>query len=121
MAHRTFVDTVGVPWQVWEVRPQWTDRRTSGERRVHSLDDDDVDPPVLERRRNLDRRKGDGVNLRRVKLSEGFSGGWLIFESERERRRLSPIPSDWENVPAEQLSALCSRATPPRGRPSRAD
>ena len=121
MAHRTFVDDVGIPWQVWEVRPQWADRRTGIDRRQRSLDDETVDPPVLEHRRGVDRRKAENNGPRRVKLANGFSSGWLIFESGAERRRLSPIPADWENAPPEQLSELCSRATAPRWRPSQAD
>src|SRR5688500_8437768 len=121
MAHRTFVDDIGVPWDVWEVRPQWTDRRVSGERRQLSPDDIRADPPVSEQRRTPDRRKGESNGMRRVKLANGFSGGWLIFESGAERRRLSPIPTDWEKAPPEQLYALCSRAVAPRSRSSQPD
>ena len=121
MAYRTFVDDIGVPWQVWEVRPQWADRRTGVDRRRRSLDDENVDPPVFDHRRGPDRRKAENSGQRRVKLANGFSGGWLIFESGTERRRLSPIPPDWEHVPDDQLSALCSRATIPRARTGRAD
>ena len=117
MAHRTFVDDGGVPWDVWEVRPQWGDRRQGGDRRKLSSDDQ-VDPPVLELRRGPDRRKGDSVGMRRVKLANGFSSGWLIFESGEVRRRLSPIPADWESAPPEQLAELCTRAILPRPRPS---
>ena len=120
MAHRTFVDDGGVPWDVWEVRPQWTDRRRGGDRRRLAADDH-IDPPVLELRRGKDRRQNGGEGLRRVKLANGFSGGWLIFESGAERRRLSPIPSDWESVPAERLADLCSRAVAPRTRSSQSD
>ena len=116
MAHRTFVDDKGVPWEVWEVRPQWADRRVGLDRRTRSADDGDVDPPVLEQRRTPDRRKGESTGLRRVKLADGFSDGWLTFESGPERRRLSPIPAHWELAPAEELSALCARAIAPRGR-----
>ena len=120
MPHRTFVDDGGVPWNVWEVRPQWTDRRQGGDRRRVSADDH-ADPPALEMRRGADRRKGDGNGPRRVKLSNGFSGGWLIFESGSDRRRLSPIPADWESAAEEQLCDLCARASAPRARISQAD
>lgn len=120
MPHRTFVDDGGVPWQVWEVRQQWTDRRQGGDRRRVSIDDH-VDPPVLELRRGTDRRKGDSNGLRRVKLSHGFSSGWLIFESKSDRRRLSPIPPGWETAPEDQLCDLCARAMAPRARMSQAD
>ena len=120
MAHRTFVDDGGTPWAVWEVRPQWTDRRQGGDRR-RTASSEHADPPVLEHRRGTDRRKGDGNGLRRVKLANGFSGGWLIFESGADRRRLSPIPPDWETAPEGQLADLCSRATAPRTRSNPAD
>jgi len=121
MPYRTFVDEIGVPWEVWDVRPQWADRRVSGERRKLSVDDERADPPVLEQRRGADRRQAGSDTHRRVKLANGFSGGWLIFESGAERRRLSPIPSDWESAPTEKLSELCSRAVAPRVRNSQAD
>ena len=110
MAHRTFVDEVGVPWDVWDVLPQWTDRRTGQDRRQMSADDPRVDPPVLEQRRGPDRRIGTSGGMRRVKLARGFSSGWLTFESRLERRRLSPIPSGWETATISELVDLCSRA-----------
>jgi hypothetical protein len=110
MAHRTFIDDVGVPWDVWEVLPQWTDRRTGEDRRKLSIDDPRVDPPVIEQRRLADRRSGSSTGTRRVKLAHGFSAGWLTFDSRLERRRLSPIPSGWETAPTSELAAMCSRA-----------
>jgi hypothetical protein len=44
-----------------------------------------------------------------------FQSGWLVFESATEKRRLSPIPNDWQSLPADELEQLCSRAeTAPR-------
>jgi hypothetical protein len=44
-----------------------------------------------------------------------FQSGWLVFESAGEKRRLSPIPSDWQSVGQGELEQLCSRAeTAPR-------
>ena len=121
MNQRTFVDDTGVPWNVWEVRPQWGERRTGTDRRTRSADDEGVDPPVLEQRRGADRRQGGASSVRRVKLANGFSGGWLIFESGEERRRLSPIPNDWQSAPPEELSAFCSRAVTPKPKAGRGD
>lgn len=39
-----------------------------------------------------------------------FQSGWLVFESMSEKRRLSPIPSDWQSVPQNELEQLCARA-----------
>ena len=41
-----------------------------------------------------------------------FQSGWLVFESGAEKRRLSPIPKDWQSVPVEELEQLCQRAEP---------
>lgn len=39
-----------------------------------------------------------------------FQTGWLVFESSSEKRRLSPIPSNWESLPPRELEILCERA-----------
>ena len=119
MAHRQFVDKGGVPWQVWEVKPQWADRRSGTDRRHLSIDDPGVDPPVLEQRRGHDRRDPTPPRVPRVRMADGFSAGWLAFESEAERRRLAPIPPNWEAVSEAELAALCAKASataPHRGR-----
>lgn len=40
--------------------------------------------------------------------------GWLSFDSETERRRVGPIPKDWEKMTAERLELLCRVAMPGR-------
>jgi hypothetical protein len=42
-----------------------------------------------------------------------FAFGWLAFESGAERRRLTPIPSDWAEADDEALCVLLARAAPP--------
>jgi len=111
MGHRTFTDSKGVLWNAWEVVPQWADRRTGRARRSRSVDDD-FDPPVLEQRRSPDRRQGRPDLFPRIRLSGGLDGGWLAFESARERRRLSPIPAAWEIVPDSELERMCGNAAP---------
>jgi hypothetical protein len=51
-------------------------------------------------------------------LPAAFQSGWLVFESANEKRRLSPIPSDWQTLPTSELERLCERAeiAPRRGR-----
>jgi len=35
-----------------------------------------------------------------------FSAGWLTFESRTERRRLAPIPPNWEDASDERLGLM---------------
>ncbi|HYD54298.1 MAG TPA: hypothetical protein VEA99_16805 [Gemmatimonadaceae bacterium] len=52
-----------------------------------------------ERRGELDRRTGADRRVApraRVTLPGGYSAGWLCFESEGEKRRLTPVPDQWE-------------------------
>lgn len=35
-----------------------------------------------------------------------LADGWLCFESEAEKRRLAPIPEDWQALPEERLVLL---------------
>ncbi len=39
-----------------------------------------------------------------------FQSGWLVFESASEKRRLSPIPSDWQTLDETALERLCEQA-----------
>ena len=111
MPHRAFTDTMGTDWQVWAVTPQWADRRSGVPRRSRSIDDPDVDPPVIEHRRITDRRRGLPDQFRRVRLAGGLENGWLAFESSGERRRLAPIPAGWEAATERELEQLCRSAT----------
>ena len=43
-------------------------------------------------------------------FGDSYSLGWLTFESKHGRRRLSPIPPDWEEAPASRLETLCGQA-----------
>jgi hypothetical protein len=43
-------------------------------------------------------------------VTPGRERGWLAFSSALERRRLAPIPSDWESVAEERLADLCATA-----------
>lgn len=46
-----------------------------------------------------------------------FQEGWIVFESDDERRRLAPYPIQWADFPVEQLEALLAMAQPSRRRP----
>jgi hypothetical protein len=40
-------------------------------------------------------------------LPEELAGGWLCFESEREKRRMYPVPPEWEALEDDKLDLLC--------------
>jgi hypothetical protein len=50
-----------------------------------------------------------------VPATEGVAGafrqGWLTFDSPVERRRLVPIPYDWQVASDSELRNYCDRAT----------
>ena len=94
MAHRDYVDSEGVPWQVWEVIPQSVDRRRLRERRLAPRD-------AQERRKRHEAR---------LRLSNGESDGWLVFEARDQKRRLRPIPLDWHRASDVELESMCARA-----------
>jgi len=56
-------------------------------------------------------------------LSSDMQKGWLTFESDGERRRLVPVPRDWEEAAAERMELYMraaqpvARSTPIRGIP----
>jgi hypothetical protein len=47
---------------------------------------------------------------RRITLNEGYGAGWLTFESLDEKRRLIPIPPQWEDLSQTELRLLCDKA-----------
>jgi hypothetical protein len=49
-----------------------------------------------------------------------FCRGWLCFEHDDERRRLAPIPKNWEELPEPYLAGLWAAATPVPGIPPQA-
>ena len=101
MAHRTFRDSLGRTWEVWDVRPGKPERR-------------DLSKPAIPPDLIGDRRTQAEY---RVALGQELADGWLAFQTAGEKRRLTPIPADWERLPADELRALWGEAaevTPPR-------
>ena len=94
MSRREFRDDRGITWLVWEVHPTTAERRRT---RVA------IPPDYKERR--IHRKV-------RVPLDEHFAGGWLVFTTGGERRRLSPIPGDWAQGSDDQLRTWCNEAEP---------
>lgn len=50
-------------------------------------------------------------------VSPNYAGGWLTFESPEERRRLAPIPPEWEFASRELMGHWCARALQIRAAP----
>ena len=104
MGYRTFVDRDGSYWQVWDSQPTRVERRTATADRRR---------PKYNPWRGSERRSGQDRRLsaqRRIILAEGYGNGWLTFESLTEKRRLLPIPSQWEEMSQGDLRALCEKA-----------
>jgi hypothetical protein len=102
MPYRTFADDRGRSWEVWDVRPERVERREEERRQERPT-------PWTgpERRGVMDRRQRSEVRLR---LSHVLAEGWLVFKADHERRRLSPIPGDWESLLTPELRALWEQA-----------
>ncbi len=92
MPHRNFRDETGRPWDVWEVVP------TAVERRVAKAK---PRPPAMERRKAQELR---------VVVPDRLQKGWLAFQSGREKRRLAPIPHEWDEMTATELRDLLNQA-----------
>ena len=103
MGYRSFVDRDGSYWQVWDSQPTRVERRATADRRKSRR----FPWRESERRSGLDRRI---TSQRRISLAEGYGSGWLTFESVTEKRRLLPIPVQWEEMSNGELRALCERA-----------
>jgi hypothetical protein len=43
-------------------------------------------------------------------FTPGLESGWLCFEAGPEKRRLTPIPSGWQEAPDDALEGLLERA-----------
>ena len=90
MERKTFVDVLGAEWEVWEVYPRLIERRLLRERRAA--------------RRGSDERRHVAVG--RPTLPRRILGGWLAFQNAHERRRVVPVPDDWEELGDRELVAL---------------
>jgi hypothetical protein len=94
MERKTFVDVFGTDWEVWEVYPRLVERRLMRERRAS-------------RRGSEERRH---VPVGRPTLPRQILGGWLAFQSKHERRRVLPVPDDWEDLDHRDLQALLAHS-----------
>ncbi|HXT15996.1 MAG TPA: hypothetical protein VN706_10240 [Gemmatimonadaceae bacterium] len=104
MGYRRFEDDTGRLWEAWEVHPALVERRLNDDRRAAP-------------RQTAERRKAAEV---RFPIPRELEGGWLTFQCETEKRRLSPIPAHWMSLSDEDLVLLARtarpyRVTPPTG------
>jgi hypothetical protein len=56
----------------------------------------------------------DRLSPRTQRIAVRVPSGWLCFESHRERRRLTPIPEQWETIDDGVLKRMCAEAEPVR-------
>jgi hypothetical protein len=100
MALRTFVDSAGNEWQVFDVVPRATERRSQNRRSTKA-------EALEEERRDRDRRLTVGG---RSGLNPSVAQAWLTFEHDADRRRLSPIPAGWQRSTDAELEEYCRAA-----------
>lgn len=87
MTLREFVGDDGREWQVWDTRPAVSSPNVSDAARV--AHDAFGDVPRISKKRE---------------------GGWLTFTADADRRRLSPIPRDWEAADETSLRTMLAAA-----------
>ena len=73
------------------------------------------DDAGMEWKVTLTPRGSDAVS-RESYLPEAYREGWLVFESSQEKRRLAPVPPEWDSLPIEELVRLCGKAVPQTAR-----
>ena len=103
MALRTFIDADGLEWDAYDVVPRQQERRHYDRRSGQA------DVEHRQERRDVDRR----VTVGGAELISS-TAGWLCFERQGQRRRLSPIPADWLRCDEPTLARYCQAARPVR-------
>jgi hypothetical protein len=106
VSYRTFLDSAGKRWEVWLVTPAAAERRRV-DRRASTAGSESYEG-ALERRRTPERRRA--YFRRSVAVASEYTNGWLCFESEGEKRRLAPVPPDWEEAGPDRLSSWLQAA-----------
>ena len=56
-------------------------------------------------------QRAPGLPSSKPDLPEHLRNGWLCFESAIEKRRLTPTPSGWQDLPPQELRKLLGGAT----------
>lgn len=99
MGLRRYTDKTGREWNVWDVPPRFSVKRSGIDRRSRS-----VQGYAPERRRSGERRV--------TEAPAEWLHGWITFQNAEEKWRLCPLPEDWEAVPDDQLEAYRNRGIP---------
>ena len=90
MALQEFTGVDGRQWQVWETRP--------------TIPQPADDSPLGDAPSSTSKITELG------RFSKKREAGWLTFSTANERRRLSPIPEEWESLDSVGLRALLEGA-----------
>jgi hypothetical protein len=99
VAKRQFISDDGVTWVVWDVHPEDLGRMTYDRRSAA--------PSAAGSARN------DATSRRNERsVHPELQRGWLCFQSETEKRRLTPIPAEWDALPDPELRSMLDAATP---------
>ena len=56
----------------------------------------------------------------RVRLADELRNGWLAFQCTADRRRLTPVPTNWESMRDDELLMLLEQSQPVPARVRRA-
>lgn len=106
MGYRNFRDSENRRWEVWLILPNAAERRKK-ERRV-AVASSALQYTGPERRKTPLRLN---PFRRSFAVPQGYERGWLCFESgDGEKRRLAPVPDDWEGSADERLEVWCRLA-----------
>ena len=90
MAHRQIIDEQQCVWDVWEVVPTQVEKSTQSDQR---------EPRVSGRHAALG-----------LIVPDELKNGWLAFQCEDRRKRVSPIPAEWREMSDGELLSLLLRA-----------
>lgn len=96
MGYREFKDANGATWKVWDVTP---DQRIFVKRRTPAAGHASLPERTLEQA------------LIASDVTPSRERGWLAFQSADQNRRLSPIPSGWENASDVEMREYLTQAS----------
>jgi len=99
VAKRQFKTDDGVTWIVWDVHPEDLGR-LSYDRRASSPSTDGA------ARADVGSRRAERL------VHPELQHGWLCFQSGTQKRRLTPIPVNWHELPDSVLREMVDAATP---------